>query len=118
MARIIEALKQAELQRVRPAAPAPALSPEPAPPPEPEPESAPVAEMNEEAAEMPYIEVGGKGTPICASPDVLAAKPAIRPGSPMAPAPQKEQGTNEGPPFIVSLIVTFPPWPKPPSGGR
>jgi Mrp family chromosome partitioning ATPase len=65
MARMIEALKRAEA-RCAPCADGP---------PRPEPEPAVATSAAEADGDMPYIEVGGKGKPVSASPEVLAAGP-------------------------------------------
>jgi Mrp family chromosome partitioning ATPase len=87
---MIEALRQAEAQRQQP----PVATPEPAP-------AAPPAAADEVPAEMPFIEVGGHGKAVSASPEVLAA-PRRVPGLPCL----KPVSTEPGP-----LTVAFRPWP-------
>jgi Mrp family chromosome partitioning ATPase len=80
MARMIEALRQAEQQRPQPT---PAAAPTPA-------ESEAVRDESA-ADEMPYIEVGGKDKAVQASPDVLACpagpRPAVAAAPRLAPVP-------------------------------
>jgi Mrp family chromosome partitioning ATPase len=95
MARIIEALRQADAQRT-PLATAPSIT------------AAPV-EMDREAPDpeaMPYIEVGGKGKTVCASPEVLACPPVrVGPAAPQfVPMPET--------PGSYPLTVAFRPWPE------
>jgi Mrp family chromosome partitioning ATPase len=84
MARILEVLRQGEQSETQWAAPAPGAAASPQPPLPPKEKAslpgaaAPAAAPAAEDGAMPYIEVGGKGEPISASPEVLAAAPAGR----------------------------------------
>jgi Mrp family chromosome partitioning ATPase len=99
MARIIEALRQADSQRTPLATAIPCAEPQ--------------AQSEADAAEaMPYIEVGGKGKGMIASPEVLACPVPRR--SPVAPhllaVPEA--------PAPIPLSVAFQPWPGPRAASR
>src|SRR5258708_2824037 len=91
MARMLEALKQAEMKRVR------------------QDEGAPIAESHRPHAEsvlasiedgaMPFIEVGGRGPALEASADVLASGPVPAP-KPVAPRQTENVARLVPPPAV------------------
>jgi Mrp family chromosome partitioning ATPase len=121
MGKILQALMQAEARRGRPPDVAPAPRPyqpeaeEPAAPPE-------AAEFSEdeEAEEIPFIEVGGPHKQIEASASVLAApaarqvQPAPTPLPPAPPAAPVQLRAVAAPPDPSAVAVTFRPYPVAP----
>ncbi len=119
MGRMLEVLKQAEASRKGPAEPAPAPRPyQPAP--EDHPEDSPGEQLEDEADEIPFIEVGGRKTPLEGSPSVLAAPARSAAPAPVcAPAPACAPAIPERIPVAV-FLRPYPaePDPLPPASER